>query len=402
MLPSDHITRASRASAALLVEGLHRRYGPGRAADPEVRLFSGQPPSADLPALIEAHGLSPADLSDPVIMSCLPKAWLQVWLRRHEALARRTLARVGEMDILSGALHREGLDVRFWKGPILSLLLRGDLTTRPTRDIDLMVRAADLMAVRRLLLTLGYADDGPLRTSAINRYMQTHREWPMHRKTDAGLTHHVELQRAPAMPWSLTRVAETMAFDGSIQTMPGAGCIPAPDPETHVLMMAAHHGFSEGWRRLRLVSDMAAVASLPPDRLDLQRLLALSERVGLKRTLAVGFGLAQRLAGVQVPEPFVGPVRASDRLWQALSNRILEGIVAPASEEKPGAIRWQWRLSDDARARRRLLAGHLRKRLAPGYPELRHVDLKAPFTFLYTPLKMLRPLFRISGIADRR
>ena len=394
MLPSDHITRASRASAALLVEGLHRRYGPGRAADPEVRLFSGQPPSADLPALIEAHGLSPADLSDPVIMSCLPKAWLQVWLRRHEALARRTLARVGEMDILSGALHREGLDVRFWKGPILSLLLRGDLTTRPTRDIDLMVRAADLMAVRRLLLTLGYADDGPLRTSAINRYMQTHREWPMHRKTDAGLTHHVELQRAPAMPWSLTRVAETMAFDGSIQTMPGAGCIPAPDPETHVLMMAAHHGFSEGWRQLRQVSDMAAFAMLAPGRIDVDRLLDLSERFGVKRTFTVGLGLAQHLTGVPVPSTFIRSINQEERLIRRFADRMLRHPIPRKSEESMKAIRRQWLLADNCLARRSLLQGHLRKRLAPGYVELAHVRLPASLAFLYTPLKLMRPLIR--------
>jgi hypothetical protein len=345
-------------------------------------------------SLVFDHVLSPADVMHPAIRSAVPEAWWDRFLYQHHVISKTTMARVEEIQTLNRSFEDAGIDVRFWKGPLLSLLLNGDLTTRPTRDIDILIRPEDLMPIRALLRSQGYIDALPLRDSAIPLFMQTHREWVMCRITRNRLTHYVELQWSPAMPWSMSPPAQDMAFSGCKHVHLGRSLLPIPELETHWLMLAAHHGYSEGWRQLRQVSDMAAFAMLPPGRIDVDRLLDLSERFGVKRTFTVGLGLAQHLTGVPVPSTFIRSINQEERLIRRFADRMLRHPIPRKSEESMKAIRRQWLLADNGLARRSLLQGHLRKWLAPGYVELAHVRLPASLAFLYTPLKLMRPLTR--------
>ena len=394
MIKLAEIARNFGANAALLIFGLRWRHGCTMPAE-ERFLASLSDVDGDLLATqVQEHGLSPADVRHPVIISALPDAWWSRFTRHHEVISKSTLVRVGEMQALNRSFEEAGIDVRFWKGPLLSLLLYGDLTTRPTRDIDILIRPDVLMPIREVLRTQGYVDELPLRDSAIRLFMQTHREWVMRRSTVNGLIHYVELQSSPAMPWSMSRAARDMAFSGRQLVDLGRSRLTVTEPETHWLMLAAHHGYSEGWRQLRQVSDMAAFAMLSPGRIDVDRLLDLSERFGVKQTFTVGLGLAHQLTGVPLPSAFINSVNQEERLIRRFAERLLRHPIPRKSEESMEAIRRQWLLADNAPARWSLLRGHLRKRLAPGYVELAHVPLPASLAFLYTPLKLMRPLTR--------
>jgi len=394
MIELDEITRNFGPNAAPLIFGLRHRYGCIMPSDEGFLASLSNVDGDGLLSLMRDHGLSPADVIHPAIISVFPEEWWNRFLHRFSVISNTTMARVEEMQVLNRSFEEAGVDVRFWKGPLLSLLLFGDLTTRPTCDIDILIRPEDLMPTRELLRSQGYVDIQPLRDSAIPLFMQTHREWVMRRATGKWLVHHVELQWSPAMPWSMSPTAQDMAFSGRQVVDLGRSPLPVPEPETHWLMLAAHHGYSEGWRQLRQVSDMAAFAMLPPGRVNMDLLLQLSERYGLKRTFTVGLGLAQLLAGVPVPSTFIKSVNQEERLIRRFADRMLRHPIPRKSEESMKAIRRQWLLADNTPARWSLLRGHLRKRLAPGYVELAHVPLPSSLAFLYTPLKLMRPLTR--------
>ena len=395
MLELDHISKVYGPAVALLIRGLRSRYGMVWPTDVEAPEALQMRDGASLISRIREHELSLSDLRHPAIISALPATWWQSFQDHHANLARRTLVRVGEMGMLSNVLERAGFEVRFWKGPMLSMLLYGDLTTRPTRDIDLLIRPQELIPIRRLLLSLEYQDDRPLRECGIRSYMRNHREWGMYKTTTDGITHHLELQQSPVMSWSLSHKAEEMAFSDRNLVNLGKFQLPVPDPETHLLMLSAHHGLADGWRQLRQVSDMAAFLSLPAGQINTERLCELSGRYGLSRTLKLGLALANSLAGVSVPTPLNRLTGREECYLQLLIQRLLRHPIPFKSEESTGAIRWQWRMSDDAHARRILVSRHIRKWLAPGYEELSPVDLPPSLSFLYTPLKAMRPFLRL-------
>lgn len=395
MLELDHISRVYGPPVALLIRGLRSRYGMFLPADVEAPEALQIRDKSSLTSRIREHELSLADLRHPAIISALPATWWRNFQDHQAKVARRTLASVLEMGILSESLERAGFDVRFWKGPMLSMLLYGDLTTRPTRDIDLLTRPQELIPIRRLLLSLGYQDHQPLRESGIRCYMRSHREWGMYKTTTAGMTHHLELQQSPVMSWSLSYNAEEMVFSDRRLVCLGKFHLPVPDPETHLIMLSAHHGLADGWRQLRQVSDMAALLSLPDGKISADRLSVLADRFKISRTLKLGLALANSLTGVSVPAPFKTRTGQEERYLQLLIRRLLRHPVPRKSEESVAAIRWQWRMSDDAQARRVLITRHLRKWLAPGHEELLHADLPPSLSFLYTPLKAVRPFTRL-------
>jgi hypothetical protein len=390
----EHIARTYGASSALMVACLRHRFSDVVLPDADCRALASLTSPDIFSSDNEAHQFAPAALFHPSITSSVPPVWLKQFQRLHQGIATRTLAGIVEIQALNDALEKAGFDVRFWKGPLLSYLLYGNLTTRPTRDFDIMVRPDELIPIRHLLLSLGYADEQPLRASVIPVYLRTHREWVMHRKAENGLKYYVELQLAPAMPWSISKQTAAMAFSSRNLVALGSSRIPVPDLETHWLMLAAHHGYSEGWRQLSQVSDMAAFASLPEGRVDADRLLRLSELFGLKRVITIGLGLAQELTGVNVPSNFIPLVQQEQRMIQRLTARLLSHPMPSKSEESLDAMRLQWAMAENIPARVRLLSGHLRKWLLPGYFELANIRLSSPFGFLYTPLKLARPLIR--------
>jgi len=245
MIELDKIARKFGANPALLIFGLRWRYGFIKPADEDYLASLSNAEGDWLLTLMFDHGLSPADVMHPAIISAVPEAWWSRFLHHHHVISSTTMARVEEIQTLNRSFEDAGIDVRFWKGPLLSLLLNGDLTTRPTRDIDILISPEDLMPVRELLRSQGYLDALPLRDPAIPLFMQTHREWVMHRTTGNRLTHYVELQWSPAMPWSMSPPAQDMAFSGRQHLDLGRSPLPIPELETHWLMLAAHHGYSE-------------------------------------------------------------------------------------------------------------------------------------------------------------
>lgn len=394
MTDIEHIAQNYGASSALLVSCLRHRFAGNRMAGVHVTGMSSSTSPDSISSDVEAHQLAPVDLMHPDFASSVPAVWLMQFKRMHQRMATRALACWNEIQVLSESLEKAGFDVRFWKGPVLSYLLCGDFTTRPTRDIDIIVRPEDVMPIRRLFLSLGYEDEQPLRASAIPIFLRTHREWVMYKTAENGLRFFVELQLAPAMGWSIGKSTAGMAFSGLSHMALGTSRIPVPDLETHWLMLAAHHGYSEGWRQLRQVSDMAAFASLPAGRVDEERLFHLSEKFGLKRIITLGLGLSYELAGVNVSATFIPLVQQEKRMLQQLISRLLSHPLSAKSEESLGAIRLQWVMAENIPARGRLISEHLRKWLSPGYFELANIPLSPPFTAIYTPLKLMRPLIR--------
>ncbi len=394
MAQLDHIAQNFGPSAAFMVGCLRNRFSGSNVAEETFSAMASIAHPDELTSGISVHQLPPLDVLHPAIIAQLPESWVSSYRVLHQRMAARALSSVAEIRFLSDSLKRAGFDVRFWKGPVLSLLLHGDLTSRPTRDIDVLIRPSDLLPVRRLLMSLGYTDDQPLRENLIPIFWRTHREWVMHRTAENGLQYFVELQRAPAMSWSLSRNAATMAFSGLNMVELGGTGIPVPDPETHWLMLAAHHGYSEGWRQLRQVSDMAAFATLQAGVIDEERLFRLSGQFGLNRVMSLGLGLAHDIAGTRVPSTFSTWVKNEKPMIQRLTSRLLGHPLPKKSEESMDAIRLQWSLAENDQARWRLLSGHLRKWLSPGYFELSNIYFSTPFTFLYTPMKMARPLVK--------
>lgn len=386
--------------AALLVCGLRHSLGVNNPQLPW-GMDGLVPDDKKIHALINGHDLPHSVLKCPWLSSVLPADVARRCIDQQRLRALQSLARCEEMVSIHENLVKSGFDVRFWKGLALSMLLHGDLTTRPSRDIDLLVKPEELLSIRRSLMAMGYEDVLPLDESRIPMYMRLHREWVLARPMPGGYHTYVELQTSPALYWSIPDSARGLAFRG-IRLLDLAGRrVPVPEPTIHCLLIVMHHGLSEGWRQLRQVSDLALFVMLPTGTIDWQQVMEISRNMDCHRALFVGLGLVRDLAGVPIPEMFHLLVDRESSLIATAKSRLLKSPLPPKSELSAGAMIWQWCLLSNTRSRLRFILGQLRKRISPGYPELQTVRLPRGMHLLYYLLKPIRPLLRGSRSSSK-
>lgn len=316
---------------------------------------------------------------------------------------------IDELAEIVDALKAASIDVIPIKGPVLAHLVYGDATIRSFRDLDFLVRPADVKRAIAVLCGFGYSpypEGRPLtaRQQAANDALAGQTVlW--HSGARAVLEPHWTLAPANlrlAIDYDgLWRRSRLIDFEG--RQIRGLA------PEDFVLVIAIHGGKDE-WSKLQAVSDLArAVARF--DALDWSVVLDRAEQQRCLRMLLTGMRLSERLMGMALP-PAVAAACARDRggdgLADALANLLLRH--GPTSNSIFEVSRNRFRLHDRWGDRLRYVAATL---LTPRELHFGLVRLPDPLFFLYYPVKVthdyvLLPLWllwkRIGGIgaADRK
>lgn len=217
---------------------------------------------------------------------------------RSENSRKEALQLAAETVRLAKKFAAEGIDLLPLKGQLLSLQLFGDLGTRQTRDIDLMVKQADLDQADRLLTADGYRCTFPgsgLTARQKKSFMSVHHhasyvhdgsraELELHWRYSLWTPEQVDFLWSRCRPreWLKTRILY-------------------PDDEA-LLLFLCDHGASHAWFRLKWLGDIAMMLARWP----LQgwgNLVETAARLDLERVLAQAALLSHRLYGIPLPPP---------------------------------------------------------------------------------------------------
>ncbi len=224
-----------------------------------------------------------------------------------------------------------GLPALVLKGPALSLMVYGDVSTRDYFDIDILVRRADAVAACELMISAGFRartynreafESGFFRNTSdefssdrINRLIDLH--W----KTRAW---YFPFGPDEDRLWSRT---ERVLLKGyRLRTLGAAD---------HVLFLCAHAS-KHGWPDLASVADIAGLLRARPD-LDLRTLIEEAARLRLRRIVLLGLSLAHRLAGAALPEDILGIIRGHRvvcALREQISAQLLSRLEPPTELRK--------------------------------------------------------------------
>lgn len=295
-----------------------------------------------------------------------------------EAQARRGMR---DLFIILDRLAAVGIEAVPFKGPILALLLYGDLSLRPFRDIDFLIRDRDMMPALGLVTALGYLPRErlrPIEAAAQRRYagevilFRGEADLPVE-------PHWAFAPRTMAVPIDydgLWRRVRPMRLEGRDML--------ALDPVDLFLSLAIH-GAKEHWSRLKWLCDLAELVRCQPD-LDWCELLARARGQGCLRIVLLGLDLAGSVFGARVP-PEVAARIAADRMTGRLAAGIRARLFEPGFE--PPSIfhlcRFGWRLRERWRDRFRYV---LRTVATPRVPHFGIVTLPAGLFFAYVPIKL--------------
>ena len=252
--------------------------------------------------LASIHGLLPL-LARTVHQTCADLVPAEICQSLRDDLQRnahRNLALASELIRLSAALRAAGVVAIAYKGPALAVAAYGDIGLRYFRDLDLVVRPADVDRSRRILGAFGYTESRcPEQTSALLR-LWSGGQLPFYRGDEI-----VELH------WQIAPRCISFDLDGAWararRAQIGGGEITTFALED-VLLILCVHGAKHLWERLAWIRDVAGL--IARQEIDWPELFARAISAGARRMLVMGLLLADDLFGAPLPAAVADSCRA--------------------------------------------------------------------------------------------
>lgn len=310
-------------------------------------------------------------------------------LRDHCTTLRcQSRALVAELFALLDALDARSIAAIPFKGPLLGELLFGDAGLRSPGDLDLLVRHADVDAVRDVLEGRGYVDaDQRLGTPSMTptqrrMYEQFQCEYLYIRDSDAVVVEpHWGLSQRPLA----IDVDYAAMLDRAAPAELGGRSVLVLDPADQLLALCIH-GAKHRWNCLAWIRDVAGAIRKYPGQ-DLDACVAQAGRFGCERILLLGLALAGDCAQAPLPPLVVQAIEAARGLAR-LREEVIAGLFAPAKPEPRNdrIDRFRLRMRERWTDRARYVA---RTWTTPRRHHIETVALPSSLSWAYRPLKMV-------------
>lgn len=238
----------------------------------------------------------------------IPPDIAEILKTEADRTTRSSLALCAETIRLQGLFDRAELTCAFVKGVTLAVLAYGNLGIRHAKDIDMIVKDADLRAVGDLLATAGYRRQKP--PGAISEAQLV--LWRSYGK-DMEWRHEasgIELE----LHWRLSNISfllrEPIDFAAlrPVAITPAAGILTLPAPDLFVYLCV--HGAAHGWCRLKWLADVHALIADRPDDL-IENYYRLAKTKGAERAVGQALLLCADLFGLRLPVAMAAELRDS-------------------------------------------------------------------------------------------
>jgi hypothetical protein len=233
------------------------------------------------------------------------------------ANAAKNLALALELLAVADLLGYHGLRALPYKGPTLAQCIYGSLAARQMKDLDLLLRPADVDRAVSLLATREYVPITRVLPAA--RRLGLEYQCVLTRPSDATIIelHWSVVPRAMAPPVALEDL-----WPNRLHTAILGRTLPSPSHED-MLVVLCIHGSKHRWARLEWICGVAELVRSKP--LDWIRVMARAEEWHAARMLRAGLRLAGDLLGAPVPEAILASARRDQHVG-ALVDTVLDKL----------------------------------------------------------------------------
>ena len=319
------------------------------------------------------------------------------WLGKIRA---RTDAAYAEMTALTETFRENGVEVLWFKGPILTEVAYGDRGLRELWDIDFLYRRPDRLRVDAALTARGHdcitiIEEHQRRPYEHYHFAYLYKRDDPHSEVDA----HFAL-----MPRAWSPIEQAGLWDRATELTIDGVAVKTFSPEDMALYLALHAG-KEQWSRLRMVCDLAFWLDAHPD-LDWNAMFRRAESWGASRVLRLGLLLASDWMGAHVPEDALRQARADSIAvsCEALIRRRFWSATKTRKTAAARLTRYHLALLDRNRDRASYILSFI---FTPRLLHLQLVKIPASLAVLYVPVKLLHdyvalPLWLLTRPLTRR
>jgi hypothetical protein len=288
---------------------------------------------------------------------------------------KRDLVLTTELLRLLALFRQADIEAVPFKGPALAAQLYDPTGLRPSGDLDVLMRRADVPRAIDVALSNGYR---PLYPHTSLRFFDAGGEIPL-----IGTSCTLELHWLFAP--SFFRALRPSCFLSRLTTVPLGGFqVPTLRAED-LLPVLCVHGGKHGWNPLKWLCDIARLMESPD--LDWDVVIARSEAMHVTRPLALGVGLARDLLSAPVP-PEMAECIARDHTVQDLAASIRATLASGKSAGWRDGMLNQWRLLTSWRDRTTFWTSRLVEPAVPDWQSMPMPPAIFPLYYLLRPLRL--------------
>ncbi|MCM2357370.1 MAG: nucleotidyltransferase family protein [Geobacteraceae bacterium] len=276
-------------------------------------------------SLVDRHGIPVQALTvlRRHLGNAIPEHLAQELLVRKKRVAIRSLIQRSELVRVNRLLREHGIEMIPLKGVLLSQRQYGDPGIRVAGDLDILVRPGEAMAADRHLAASGYRNVYTL-TERQSAAVMAHYHHFSYCHKESGLL--LELHWRSHF-WS---AEETEELWGSSTIVEVWGERFACLDDAILFLFLCDHGSKHKWSLLKWLSDIALLIAAGAIR-DWDGLIALADRLGLRRMVVQGALLVHWLYGISLPQQ-LSKLVANEKGACSLAEKAIVALLAGEDE----------------------------------------------------------------------
>jgi len=260
------------------------------------------------------------------------------WKNAIQVRTIKSLQLASNLKEVTGAFKAEGIEAIPLKGPVLAQRLYGDIGSRHSVDLDLLVRGEQIERIIEIPKDLGYTLTFPnpgFSSRRWNYYFRYKKEIGMHNK-DQGI--FLELHAGIDNHSLIRQSKEDFLWEGlSEQTVGGNQYLSMNEDNTFLYL--TFHGGMHQFTRLFWLRDVAE--ALNRWSLDHQKILINARSLGIERMLGMGLVLAREYFNAGIPHEYDEYLKKDDKVIQTLVRHCNHRILGPENPLFSSKIRRQ-------------------------------------------------------------
>ena len=336
--------------------------------------------------LARRHSILPLIYSQlSKVVANVPPAQLARLKENYQHNLARNLLLTAELCRILQRFETAGIEAVPYKGPALAVYAYGNVALRRFVDLDILVRKADALRAKELLIADGFTCSAPWTHAQQTLLLRTQHNLSLSRDEGRMVVElHWEVASSLFAP---SLQAEDLW--GRLETMRLNNVAVKSLSAEDLLLSLCVHGSKHLWERLAWICDVAELATTRTD-LNWSVLLDRAASSGNDRMLFLGLYLANGLLGAPFPDPVKSKL-AEERTLASLANEVSKRLFGV--EQSPVSIsqslRFNWRVRAGWRSRLR----YCWLLLQPTDADIETVPLPRPLSFAYylmRPFGLLR------------
>jgi hypothetical protein len=316
----------------------------------------------------------------------VPREFLANLKLQYQENNARNFILADELCRLIALFNNAGIEAIPYKGPALALFAYGNLALRRFVDLDVIVKKADVLRARDLLLAEGYVPGKSLTLSQQELLLRTQHNLQFARDNRRLL---LELHWEVAPHLFASSVQENELWQ-NLTTVEINGTALKTLSADDLLFSLCVHGSRHLWERLGWICDVAEL--IARHELNWPALLQRAAKTDSERMFLLGLHLAQKLLGTSLPATVQQRCDSDPRL-DSLAAKVIDHLFSgpthvPATSTEIFKYNIGVRKSITARAR------YFVYMLRPTDSDFSSRSLPPGFGFAYYHLRPFRLLFK--------